>query len=78
LDSCGRLEAETAARGEQLAQLQAELARSAEELEQSENCQSDLKETLGHVQERRNSLGKFQPIFFSLGTVYIKKNDKPS
>jgi hypothetical protein len=55
------LEAETAARGEQLAQLQAELARTAEELEQAENCQSDLKETLSHVQERRNSLGQYQP-----------------
>ena len=72
--SCASLEGEAAARLEQLQQLEAELARSAEEVEQAENVKSDLKETLSHVTERRNSLGMYvargaDPIPFLAGSL---------
>ena len=56
--ACGRLETEAAVKAEQLEQLRAETARAAEELEQAEADKSDLRETVGHLQERRNSLGE--------------------
>jgi chromosome segregation ATPase len=58
--ACSRLEEEAAAWFDQLEQLKAEAARAAEELEQAEADKSDLKETVGRLQERRNSLGQYR------------------
>jgi len=66
------LEAEKGVRGEQLQQLEAELARFVEQLEQSENRHSDLQETLSHTQGRRNSLGECRTLLLSNNNAILR------